>query len=346
MRIEFGGRAPKVTDSAWIAPGTVLLGGVTVGDEASIWFGAVVRADNDRIEIGSRTNIQDGCVIHVDPGHPVVIGKGVSVGHRAVLHGCTVGDDVLIGMGAIVMNGAHIGARQHRRRWRRCLRRHRRASALRRARRTGEGPRDGVGRPAAGDASQRGELRRARGSWSGRLTDGGAKGTTPDNGGVWRSGATSSSRGEMRQHCEYSPVVVGRVREVELEQHVAYVRLDGAAAEEQPSSDPALVSPSAISASISRSRSVSAASPELAVVAPTRLPTTSGSWSHRRRSPRRRGPRPRRTARCPRVPAPGPQRSRPARQLRVIRVLRCGAVSPDGAAHRGHPVRQTAEPRP
>ncbi len=109
MRIEFGGRAPKVTDSAWIAPGTVLLGGVTVGDEVSIWFGAVVRADNDRIEIGSRTNIQDGCVIHVDPGHPVVIGKGVSVGHRAVLHGCTVGDDVLIGMGAIVMNGAHIG---------------------------------------------------------------------------------------------------------------------------------------------------------------------------------------------------------------------------------------------
>ena len=88
----------------------VIEGDVHIGENASIWHYAVVRADEDSISIGAGSNVQDGCVLHVDEGWPLVIGKGVTVGHRAVVHGCTIGDDVLIGMGAIVMNGACIGA--------------------------------------------------------------------------------------------------------------------------------------------------------------------------------------------------------------------------------------------
>lgn len=110
MRVPVGDRAPVVADSAWVAPGACLAGDVTLEDDASVWYGAVLRADNDRILIGTGTNLQDGCVVHVDPGFPAVLGTGVSVGHRAILHGCTIEDDVLVGMGAIVMNGAHIGA--------------------------------------------------------------------------------------------------------------------------------------------------------------------------------------------------------------------------------------------
>jgi carbonic anhydrase/acetyltransferase-like protein (isoleucine patch superfamily) len=110
VRVSVGDRAPVVADSAWVAPGAWLIGDVTLQDDASAWYGAVLRADNDRIVIGARTNLQDGCVVHVDPGHPAVLGAGISVGHRAILHGCTIEDDVLVGMGAIVMNGARIGA--------------------------------------------------------------------------------------------------------------------------------------------------------------------------------------------------------------------------------------------
>jgi carbonic anhydrase/acetyltransferase-like protein (isoleucine patch superfamily) len=104
------GRAPAVDPAAWVAPGAVLAGAVTLAAGVSVWYCAVVRADTETIAVGERTNLQDGVVVHADPGYPVALGAGVSVGHRAVLHGCTVGDDVLVGMGAVVLNGARIGA--------------------------------------------------------------------------------------------------------------------------------------------------------------------------------------------------------------------------------------------
>ncbi|MCW2668547.1 MAG: gamma carbonic anhydrase family protein [Frankiales bacterium] len=109
MRISVGGSSPEVDPTAWVAPDAVLAGAVTIGPEASVWYATVIRGDGDTIRVGARSNIQDGCVLHTDPGLQLVVGEGVSVGHRAVLHGCVVEDDVLIGMGAIVMNGAHIG---------------------------------------------------------------------------------------------------------------------------------------------------------------------------------------------------------------------------------------------
>ena len=102
---------PTVDADAWVAPGATLVGAVTVGPGSSIWYGAVLRGDGDRITVGARTNVQDGCVLHADPGVPLTLGDGVSVGHRAVLHGCTVDDDTLVGMGATVLNHAHIGPR-------------------------------------------------------------------------------------------------------------------------------------------------------------------------------------------------------------------------------------------
>ena len=108
--IDFEGVTPQVPESAWAAPNATLLGKVTLGERASVFYSAVLRGDMDTITIGERSNIQDGCVAHTDPGHPVVVGAGVSVGHRAVLHGCTVEDDALIGMGAVVLNGAVVGA--------------------------------------------------------------------------------------------------------------------------------------------------------------------------------------------------------------------------------------------
>ena len=110
MRMSLGDVSPQVDPSAWIAPGAVLAGDVTVGPEASVWYTTVVRGDGDAIVIGARSNLQDGCVLHTDPGFRLVVGEGVSVGHRAVLHGCVIEDEVLVGMGAIVMNGARIGA--------------------------------------------------------------------------------------------------------------------------------------------------------------------------------------------------------------------------------------------
>ena len=108
--IDFEGVTPQVPETAWAAPNATLLGKVTLGESASVFYSAVLRGDMDTITIGERSNIQDGCVAHTDPGHPVVVGAGVSVGHRAVLHGCTVEDDALIGMGAVVLNGAVVGA--------------------------------------------------------------------------------------------------------------------------------------------------------------------------------------------------------------------------------------------
>ncbi|AXK46222.1 gamma carbonic anhydrase family protein [Brachybacterium saurashtrense] len=108
--IDFEGEAPRLAETAWVAPSATVLGKVSLADGASVFYGAVLRGDVDSISIGERSNVQDGCVAHTDPGHPVVVGAGVSVGHRAVLHGCTVEDDALIGMGAVVLNGAVVGA--------------------------------------------------------------------------------------------------------------------------------------------------------------------------------------------------------------------------------------------
>jgi carbonic anhydrase/acetyltransferase-like protein (isoleucine patch superfamily) len=101
---------PTVAGSAWIAANATAVGDVIVHDDASVFYAAVLRADRDRIVVGVGSNIQDGCVIHVDRGFPATVGAGVTVGHRAILHGCLIEDEVLVGMGAIVMNGAEIGS--------------------------------------------------------------------------------------------------------------------------------------------------------------------------------------------------------------------------------------------
>lgn len=95
--------------SYWIAPGAHVIGDVHLGQDVGIWFGAVLRGDKERLSIGAGTNIQEHVMIHADPGFPATIGAGVTVGHRAIVHGCTIGDGTLIGMGATVLNGARIG---------------------------------------------------------------------------------------------------------------------------------------------------------------------------------------------------------------------------------------------
>ena len=106
--LDFG--KPQIDDQAFVAPTAVVVGAVTMGPHSSIWYGAVARADHETIEIGEGSNVQDGCTLHSDPGFPLVVGRGVTVGHRVVLHGARVDDDVLVGMGSVVMNGAHIGS--------------------------------------------------------------------------------------------------------------------------------------------------------------------------------------------------------------------------------------------
>ena len=101
--------APQLADGAWAAPSADLIGDVRLGARASVWFGAVIRADNTAIILGEETNFQDGAIGHSDPGAPLTIGARVTVGHQAILHGCTIGDDCLIGMGAKVLNNAVIG---------------------------------------------------------------------------------------------------------------------------------------------------------------------------------------------------------------------------------------------
>jgi carbonic anhydrase/acetyltransferase-like protein (isoleucine patch superfamily) len=107
---RIGAKTPQVADSAYIAAEATLIGAVTVGERATVLAGAVVRADNEPIAIGAESNVQEGAVLHADPGFPLTIGKRVTIGHQAMLHGCTVGDGALIGIQAVVMNGAVIGA--------------------------------------------------------------------------------------------------------------------------------------------------------------------------------------------------------------------------------------------
>ena len=109
---DLDGASPQLPADGdyWVAPGAVLIGKVRLLKGASVWFGAVLRGDNDWITIGEQANVQDHAVIHADPGQPVTIGRGVTVGHRAIVHSAKVGDGSLIGMGAILLNGAWIGA--------------------------------------------------------------------------------------------------------------------------------------------------------------------------------------------------------------------------------------------
>ena len=107
--VSLAGSTPSVPESAWVAPNATLVGAVSLGAGASVFYGAVLRADSDTIEIGEGSNIQDNVTVHCDSGVPTRVGSGVSVGHGAILHGCTVEDDCLIGMGATVLNGAVIG---------------------------------------------------------------------------------------------------------------------------------------------------------------------------------------------------------------------------------------------
>ena len=108
--LPFADAAPTVDPTAWLAPTAAVIGRATIAADASVFFGAVVRADMDAITLGAGSNLQDNVVVHTDFGFPAVIGSGVSVGHAAVVHGCTIEDDCLIGMNATVLNGAVIGA--------------------------------------------------------------------------------------------------------------------------------------------------------------------------------------------------------------------------------------------
>lgn len=103
-------RPHQVHPGAWIAPGAVVVGDVTLHEGASVWFMAVLRGDTEALTVGPGSNIQDGAVLHADPGFPLLLGAGVTVGHRAVVHGARVGDNTLVGMGAILLNGAQVGA--------------------------------------------------------------------------------------------------------------------------------------------------------------------------------------------------------------------------------------------
>ncbi len=106
---QLGPHVPAVAPSAYVADGATVIGRVRLGERASVWFGAVLRGDDDTIEVGDNSNIQDGAVLHVDPGVPMKIGRDVTIGHQAMLHGCTIGDGTLIGIGAVIYNKAVIG---------------------------------------------------------------------------------------------------------------------------------------------------------------------------------------------------------------------------------------------
>jgi carbonic anhydrase/acetyltransferase-like protein (isoleucine patch superfamily) len=106
---RLGDAHPQIAESAWVADSAQVIGDVVLGEGASVWLGAVIRGDNTRLQIGARTNIQDGAVLHSDVGKPLTLGDDVTIGHQAMLHGCTVGDGSLIGIQAVVLNGARIG---------------------------------------------------------------------------------------------------------------------------------------------------------------------------------------------------------------------------------------------
>lgn len=105
---ELEGKRPTLAPGAWIAPSADLIGDVQLAEDANIWFGAVIRGDNTPIIVGARSNIQEGAMCHSDPGAPLTVGADCTIGHHAILHGCTIEDDVLIGMGAIILNRAVI----------------------------------------------------------------------------------------------------------------------------------------------------------------------------------------------------------------------------------------------
>jgi len=106
---ELDGVAPRLDATAWVADSAQVMGNVSLAADTSIWFGTVIRGDTESITIGRGSNIQDGSVMHADIGMPIVVGENVTVGHKVMLHGCTIGDETLIGIGAIVLNGAKIG---------------------------------------------------------------------------------------------------------------------------------------------------------------------------------------------------------------------------------------------
>lgn len=106
---ELDGIAPQIENSAWVADSATVLGAVTLEHNASVWFGSVIRGDTADIHVGAGSNIQDGSILHADMGKPLTIGRDVTVGHQVMLHGCTIGDESLIGIGAVILNGATIG---------------------------------------------------------------------------------------------------------------------------------------------------------------------------------------------------------------------------------------------
>ena len=106
---ELDGVAPQLAAGAWVADSAQVIGHVVLGENASIWFGAVLRGDNEALTIGRDTNVQDGSVLHSDMGSPLTLGEGVTIGHQVMLHGCTVGDNTLIGIQAVILNNARIG---------------------------------------------------------------------------------------------------------------------------------------------------------------------------------------------------------------------------------------------
>lgn len=108
MIITYKGKTPKIAESAFIADNAVIIGDVEIGEGSSVWFGAVIRADNNKITIGKNSNVQDNCTLHTDEEFVMTIGDNVTIGHNAVVHGCVLEDNVLVGMNSTVLNGAHI----------------------------------------------------------------------------------------------------------------------------------------------------------------------------------------------------------------------------------------------
>ncbi|MEM1114574.1 MAG: gamma carbonic anhydrase family protein [Pseudomonadota bacterium] len=110
MKYKLGEKSPNLQgEGHFIAPNAAVIGDVTLHDRSSVWFSCVLRGDAERLEVGARSNIQDGTVMHADPGFPMVVGEDCTVGHNAMLHGCTIGDGSLVGIGAVVLNGARVG---------------------------------------------------------------------------------------------------------------------------------------------------------------------------------------------------------------------------------------------
>lgn len=109
MIYALDGHAPEIADDAWVAPDANVIGKIVLEPGASVWFGATLRGDNEEIRVGAGSNVQENCVLHTDMGYPLTIGPDCTIGHKALLHGCTIGAGSLIGMGAMVMNGAKVG---------------------------------------------------------------------------------------------------------------------------------------------------------------------------------------------------------------------------------------------